>query len=172
LRGVRDCPQGKSDTREAYCGSSRHFEWTVTWNGPDLERILAKSLPQVLGKSVEVGQVKDIRVKGKYRCGRVKKLEVRTTRGTYRVGGDRIRWVLRLPGKGSALWSTKFDLKVRRSRGRIKEVIASGRGFGHGVGMCQEGAIQMAKEGKHFDQILKHYYPGTRLQKILYEPIS
>lgn len=172
LRGVRDCPKGRSDSREAYCRHSPYFEWTVTWDIDDFERILARHLPAVLGdRGVDLGRIKDVRVKGTYRCGRAKWLEVRTTRGTYRVWGDKIRWVLRHPEKGGPLWSTKFSIQVKRSRGRIMRIVAHGRGFGHGVGMCQEGAIQMAREGKRYEQILKHYYPGTRLRRILYEPI-
>ena len=43
-------------------------------------------------------------------------------------------------------------------------VTLSGRGWGHGVGMCQWGAMQLSKEGVGFERILKHYYPGTTLQ--------
>ena len=171
LRGVQCCGQGKSEAREAYCRFSPYFEWTVNWEGGELERILTAHLPDVLGKKgMEVGEIQDLRVRGHYRCGRAKWLEIRTTRGTHKVWGDRIRWVLRQPGSEKPLWSTKFSLKVNRSRGRIREVVADGRGFGHGVGLCQEGAIQMAREGKQYEQILKHYYSGIRLDRILYEP--
>ena len=44
-----------------------------------------------------------------------------------------------------------------------EEVILYGKGFGHGVGLCQEGAMQMAKKGYSYDQILRFYYPGARL---------
>ena len=39
-----------------------------------------------------------------------------------------------------------------------------GRGFGHGVGMSQWGALAMAQRGESYDSILKHYYRGTALQ--------
>ena len=42
-----------------------------------------------------------------------------------------------------------------------------GAGFGHGVGMCQHGAIGMAREGHAFDSILKHYYRGSTLKDSL-----
>jgi stage II sporulation protein D len=45
------------------------------------------------------------------------------------------------------------------------EVMLYGKGFGHGVGLCQEGAMQMAKKGYTFDQILTYYYPGAILTK-------
>lgn len=56
------------------------------------------------------------------------------------------------------LKSTFFDAVVVG-----QEVILYGKGFGHGVGLCQEGAIHMAKKGYSFDQILLFYYPGARL---------
>ncbi|MEN9700179.1 MAG: hypothetical protein RLZZ301_1377 [Bacteroidota bacterium] len=43
------------------------------------------------------------------------------------------------------------------------EMVLIGKGYGHGVGLCQEGAIQMAKLGYQYDQILRYYYPGMRL---------
>ncbi|MFM8394877.1 MAG: SpoIID/LytB domain-containing protein, partial [Acidobacteriota bacterium] len=56
------------------------------------------------------------------------------------------------------LKSTIFD--VRRD-GEL--YIFRGRGFGHGLGLCQDGAHQMARRGRSFQQILNHYFPGTRL---------
>ena len=41
-----------------------------------------------------------------------------------------------------------------------------GRGSGHGVGMCQDGANGMAKAGKDYKQILKRYYPGAKITPI------
>jgi len=172
LRGVRDCARGTSEVRDAYCRHSRYFEWTVTWDADELQRILSRSLPAVLGKGANPGEIRDIKVKGTHRCGRVKCLEIRTAGGKYRVHGDQVRWVLRQPNSGKSLWSAKFSIRVKRSRGRVSQVIATGRGFGHGVGMCQEGAIGMAREGKRYEQILKHYYPGSRLDRILYDPVS
>lgn len=51
----------------------------------------------------------------------------------------------------------KFDDKFR---------FFSGRGYGHGVGMCQCGAQGMAREGKKAERILEYYYPGSKLRKI------
>lgn len=58
------------------------------------------------------------------------------------------------------LKSTFFDAVVVG-----QEMMLYGKGFGHGVGLCQEGAMQMAKKGYSFDQILKFYYPGATLTK-------
>lgn len=56
------------------------------------------------------------------------------------------------------LKSTFFDVDMEG-----EEMVLHGRGFGHGVGLCQEGAMNMAKKGYSFDQILGYYYPEMRL---------
>lgn len=56
------------------------------------------------------------------------------------------------------LKSTFFDAEIVG-----EEVLLHGRGFGHGVGLCQEGAMNMAKKGYTYDQILGFYYPKMKL---------
>jgi stage II sporulation protein D len=58
------------------------------------------------------------------------------------------------------LRSTFFDVEVDVKNGYV---ILIGRGHGHGVGLCQEGAMQMAEKGYKYDKILKHYYTGTEV---------
>lgn len=58
------------------------------------------------------------------------------------------------------LKSTFFDAVIVG-----QEMMLYGKGFGHGVGLCQEGAMQMAKKGYTYDQILRYYYPGATLTK-------
>ena len=59
------------------------------------------------------------------------------------------------------LKSTDFELKQVGSN-----VIINTKGYGHGVGMSQYGAEGMAKEGYKYDEILMHYYTGTKIKKI------
>ena len=49
--------------------------------------------------------------------------------------------------------------------GRVGTFVFSGKGWGHGVGMCQVGAYGMALRGKSFEEILHHYYTGITLEK-------
>lgn len=49
------------------------------------------------------------------------------------------------------------------------DVVINGRGFGHGVGMCQEGAMKMARSGFSYDQILRFYFPGSILKNTFEE---
>jgi stage II sporulation protein D len=47
-----------------------------------------------------------------------------------------------------------------------ENIIFNGKGFGHGVGMCQWGAIKQSRLGIDYKNILEHYYPGTVLGRI------
>jgi len=62
--------------------------------------------------------------------------------------------------RSSAFW---IDRKVSAGKG-LNMLIFWGAGFGHGVGLCQQGAIAMADEGFSYQQILKHYYPNATLE--------
>jgi stage II sporulation protein D len=93
------------------------------------------------------------------------RLEIDTTTGTYNVDGDKIRRALMLDvQKGRILPSTMFDFDKHMSGNRLASVDIVGGGNGHGVGMCQNGAIGMAKRGYAYDMILQHYYPGSELR--------
>ncbi len=50
-------------------------------------------------------------------------------------------------------------------RGEVERFVITGKGWGHGVGLCQVGAFGMAQAGSTFEQILKHYYTGIRLSQ-------
>ena len=101
--------------------------------------------------------------------GRVKEIEIVTDRKTFRVQGDRIRWVLRPDlGSGKILKSTMFKLDVKKSRGVVLRATATGGGNGHGVGLCQHGAIRMAELGYSGEEIIKHYYPGVDVVRLYY----
>jgi stage II sporulation protein D len=58
------------------------------------------------------------------------------------------------------LKSTYFSVKLIENN-----VVLTGKGFGHGVGLCQEGAMQMAKLGFTSEEILNFYYPNTTLKR-------
>jgi len=72
---------------------------------------------------------------------------------------------VRLPGSdfrtAMGLRSTVFTVSIR---GRA--VSFSGRGWGHGSGMCQDGAIAMAEAGASYREILQQYYSGASLKKL------
>lgn len=94
--------------------------------------------------------------------GRLRSLRLRGRDGSTRtLEGLPIRWFLDLP-------ETRFS--ARRGRGSRGEPgwTFTGRGWGHGVGMCQRGAYRMGLRGVRFQEILEHYYTGLKLA--LYDP--
>ena len=116
-----------------------------------------------IGRAAGVGDLQDIQVTQRMRSGRVRKLTVSGSRGTKTIDKElNIRHTF-------DLWSGLFVLDIERSAGRISSVTFSGAGNGHGVGLCQHGARDIARRGGTFDQILGHYYPGAELKKI-YRP--
>jgi len=62
----------------------------------------------------------------------------------------------------SHLYSSAFVVDREDER-----FILRGAGWGHGVGLCQIGAAVMAEEGKPYVEILTHYYPGTKIGKLM-----
>ncbi len=91
--------------------------------------------------------------------GRVVELTLVDTQGaSHRVSGMHIRGLLGLKDNVFR-WLTV-------GQGASRRWIFYGRGWGHGLGMCQTGAYGMALEGATFEQILQHYYPGMALQRV------
>ena len=76
--------------------------------------------------------------------------------------GNQIRSIIRSSNDKSILKSTLFDITIDSKN----NVVISGKGNGHGVGLCQWGAIGQSKKGIDFKEILNHYFPGTRLKSI------
>ena len=107
-----------------------------------------------------IGQLIDLRVASRGTSHRVTDLEVIGTNGTAHVRGGRIRSALGLKEQLFVI-----DKELDES-GRVSEFIFTGRGWGHGVGMCQVGAYGLAKQGWSFEQILKAYYTGIELTKM------
>jgi stage II sporulation protein D len=162
LVGGRDAP---SDEAASFCSASPHFRWAEAWSGADLEKTIRVTLPRVLAWPAgrDPGGLVDLRLGERDPSGRIRGLEVVTTTGTYPVRGDAIRWVLK-PKDRPLLRSTMFVLEIEREAGAIVRVAARGGGNGHGVGMCQMGALAMARAGYDRDAILGRYYPGTRVR--------
>jgi stage II sporulation protein D len=122
------------------------------------------SLGQVqarLSRSVRgIGAVTDIRVARRGSSRRVIDLEVVGTNGIGHVRGGRIRSVL-------GLREQLFVIdRIYSANDRVSGFVIIGRGWGHGVGMCQYGAYGLAKQGLNVEQILKTYYTGIDLTKI------
>jgi stage II sporulation protein D len=107
-----------------------------------------------------IGPVTDLRVAARGPSRRVIDLEVVGTQGTAHVRGGRIRSALGLREQ-LFVFDRKYD-----SEGRVTGFVFNGRGWGHGVGMCQVGAYGLARQGWTHEQILKAYYTGIELTRL------
>ncbi len=106
-----------------------------------------------------IGSLIDVRIAKQGFSRRATDLEIVGTNGTFHLTGGKIRSALRLNEQLFAL-NKRYD-----SSGRVLSYNFTGRGWGHGVGMCQYGAYGLAKMGVKYDAILKHYYTGIELTK-------
>lgn len=107
-----------------------------------------------------VGSLTDLRVVTRGQSGRATDLEVVGTSGTRQVLGGRIRSALGLREQLFVI-ERKYD-----ETGRVTGFAFVGRGWGHGVGMCQVGAYGLARQGFNYEQILKAYYTGIELTRM------
>lgn len=163
LQSVSDRIPGTED--RYYCETSNRFRWTEEWTGDALAAILVEGLSEYTGSPVgPTASVRDVEVTERTQSGRAGVLEVRLGDGaSYGVRGDSIRWVLR-PEADRILNSTLlFELEQEREGDLIRRLVVHGGGWGHGVGMCQVGAIGRARAGQDYREILRAYYRGTEV---------
>jgi SpoIID/LytB domain protein len=145
------------DPHDAWCGRAelahgRHatrFRWTVRLQLSELSSMIAAEYPNI-------GEVRGLAAKQRGVSGRIEVLTITGARGAVDVTGD--LHIRRLLG---GLKSTLFA--IRRDGDAF---VLRGAGFGHGVGMCQLGAMGMAEAGKGHAEILAHYFRGTHLHKL------
>jgi len=162
LRPVSD----ESGGGHYYCDISPRFRWREEWDGSELRAILSRTLASVTPLAGDgMQRITDISVSRKTRSGRVGELRIVFERGDIRIPGPDVRTVLR-PEADRWLQSTAFQLTVSKTNGEVTQVVAAGAGSGHGVGMCQWGAIGRARAGQDYRRILSTYFPGTKIEKI------
>lgn len=148
-----------------YCEISNRFRWNVSWTAEALRSALSRALSTRSGRPVEVRRVERVEVTGRTPSGRAESLLVVADGESHRIEGDSIRRVLLQPG-GEMLNSTLFVLDAETSGGEVRSLEANGGGWGHGVGMCQMGAIGRARAGQSYRKILTTYYPGAEIVKL------
>ncbi|HEY0529183.1 MAG TPA: SpoIID/LytB domain-containing protein [Gemmatimonadaceae bacterium] len=163
LRPVSDKIPG---TDKFYCDPSPKFSWTQNFDTDGLRATMDKYLAAYTNApKAGAGRILDIREQGRTPSNRVAGLIVRTDSGTYTIRGNDIRFVLR-DAKGTTLNSTFFTFTTDNAGGEVSNLTVNGRGYGHGIGMCQWGAIGRARAGQNYRTILETYYPGTTIGRI------
>jgi peptidoglycan hydrolase-like amidase len=129
-------------------GSPFH-RWLVRQSAEELEKRVNEYYP--------IGGLLDVIVRQRGQSHRVIELEIIGTESQVVVKGLKIRWVL-------GLRDTLFTLdKEYDAQGRTSHYVFAGKGWGHGVGLCQVGASRMAQAGADYKEILKKYYRDIKI---------
>jgi stage II sporulation protein D len=140
LRGVR-CE---------YCKDSKYYQWRREISKRELEKDLKKAYPSLR----DIWEVRPVGIGTGRHASQV---EIRYAGGSQRMGANEFRLLV----GPNHLLSTAFE--ATDGGNTIK---FSGKGWGHGVGLCQYGAGTMAQKGFTWQEILKKYYPGVEFVKI------
>lgn len=125
------------------------YRWSLERDIDELSDLLKEKSGKDIGRIVSMTPLK------RGASGRICRLLIEGTGGKFIVGKElEIRRIL----SKTHLKSSAFDVSVKDG-----QVLLEGKGWGHGVGLCQIGAAVMAERGYDYKQILEHYYPGSRL---------
>ncbi len=131
------------------------LRWTKTLPAAEVDRMVAARYPNV-------GRVLGLEADGRGVSGRLRALVIRGDRGTARVERE-----LPIRKLFDNLRSASFLVEVARdASSRPTSFTFRGAGWGHGVGMCQTGAMGMAERGASHEEILRHYFAGSELGRV------
>ena len=125
------------------------YRWTQTYTKAELTELIERK------SGVKIGEIKSMEPLERGASGRIVRLRIDGSLCTLVVGKElEIRRLL----SESHLKSSAFEVRMEG-----ETVTLEGRGWGHGVGLCQIGAAVMAAKGYGYQDILHHYYPGSVL---------
>ena len=133
-----------------------YHDWQVRYTAAELSDIIRRK------SGIDFGEIVDLVPLKRGPSGRIYSLRIVGTKHTETISKElKIRQWL----SDTCLYSSWFEVKksfdIERSGLLTFDLI--GHGWGHGAGLCQIGAAQMSAQGKTYDEILAHYYVGTRL---------
>jgi len=152
---------GQADFLEATVSEHAASSDTSSAVAPWLERVAIEELQRRLTRArVKVGRPAQIEPVSFSASRRIIEVEVKGDDGHARLGRSQIR---------TALGLKEHLFKIDREtdgHGHLIAFVFSGKGLGHGVGMCQTGAYRMAKEGSSYIAILQKYYTGIKVQEM------
>ena len=128
------------------------YEWTVAYTQEELTELVNRKT------KLDLGDIVDLIPLDRGTSGRIWRLQLVGTKRSFIIGKElEIRRAL----SETHLYSSAFDVEKRDNR-----FILHGRGWGHGVGLCQIGAAVMGEKGYDYDDILLYYYRGAEIKQI------
>ena len=136
---------------DPFCSNSRHYRWELFLSAKNLLTFIQKQGSTAL-------KVTGVKLHRKDRSGRAVSLKISTDQGAKTVAVKDLR-----KSFGNFEFRSTYISRINPAKNGYE---FEGRGWGHGVGMCQEGAKTMAIKGRLYRKILRHYYPGASIEDI------
>ncbi len=133
-----------------YCKSYRHHSWE--------QSVSPERIADALRKFGIGEPIRSVAIAAKGSSGRAASLKIRSASGSATVRASQFRMSL-----GPDVIRSTLITRIRKANGLF---YFYGRGWGHGVGLCQEGARGMAERKKSYRKIVQFYYPGTKIERI------
>jgi len=144
--GKIDYLKSREDT---FCKKEKNYEWKISLSQEKISEKLEKN-------KIMTGEIYDIKIMERSESGRVKTLKIYGSSGTITIKGKDLRNYL---GENN-IKSTIFFVEKQNNA-----FVFNGFGWGHGVGLSQEGAKGMSENGWDYKKILKHFYTGIDIVK-------
>jgi len=145
-----DRPYLKIIVDSTNCAVSPHFRWQARLSAARLHQIWQHHFGEPISSMAVTKQGND---------GRVRELAI-VGHSLHLINGEDFRTVMGRESGWNTIKSTAFNFAVDKN-----DYIFSGRGLGHGLGLCQYGAMAMARKEYSYQRILGHYFPGTEIKK-------
>jgi stage II sporulation protein D len=139
-----------SGTACGFCEDGPHYRWKFQIGKTDLAKVLSKH-------NFPVRDVKGLDLVGRLPDSRILSVEIVTRDGRESLKAAEFRMLV----GADKIRSTNFEVA---DQGAL--LVFTGKGWGHGAGLCQEGACGMARSGYGFREILEHYYPGIEITSL------
>lgn len=138
-----------SGVKCSYCRESIHANWETVLSEDEIVSKLRR-------KGYKLSYIRRIKVIERNESGRISNLEIVTNKEKINIKAEVFRSIM----GPDVIKSANFKvINISPS------FVFDGKGWGHGVGLCQWGSYYMAKEDFTYDQILEYYYPGSKIEK-------
>ena len=145
----------------AFLGDLPAKPWCMAAKGGSAFRWTSRVPAATVENSTGVGALLSIDVLARGVSGRAVRVKVKGSKGEQEIDGE-----LAIRKAFGNLKSALFTVALVKEGGAVREVVFTGGGHGHGVGMCQSGAMGQALAGRNYKQILEHYYRDSSVKKL------
>ena len=131
------------------------YRWQVRYTQEELRRLIERNLGMKFGSILRLEPLET------GPAGHISRLRIVGTERIYIIGKELL---IRKTLSTSHLLSSAFTVSLEDIQDNVPQTfVLNGKGWGHGVGMCQIGAAVMGHQGYSYLQILNHYYPGAEI---------